>query len=183
MMSRIRPFLSNNRRLLASLAGSLAIVFATAACAETPYEADQRKQLEQYQKTHPVSPQVAQAQRWEREWREQHPNEPMPSFGQLEKMHQKELLDNNKLAGQRMWDAHAAEVKRNHDWARESQQKQLAAKHITWTPQQWQQWEQRYNAEQAQRARDYVKAFGEMGDNARLEAARDEEARRRKQDQ
>jgi hypothetical protein len=171
----------HSRFLLVTVGTSLAIVFATAACAETPYEADQRRQLEQYQKTHPVSPQVAQAQRWEREWREQHPNEPMPSFAKLEKMHQAELLANNKLAGQRMWAAHNAELKRNHDWARESQRKQLAAKHITWTPQQWRQWENRYDEEQKQRARDYVKAFGEMGENARLEAQRDEEERRRKQ--
>jgi len=70
------------------------VSWVTAVHAETPYERDQREQLEKYQQQHGLSPQVLQAQRWQQEWRQQHPNEPMPTLGALEKLHRQEILQN-----------------------------------------------------------------------------------------
>ena len=80
--------------LLASIAG--------AAHAETPYERDQREQLEKAQREGTLSPQVAQRLRWEQEWRTQHPGEPMPNPGQMQKLHRDEIIANTNAGFAKM---------------------------------------------------------------------------------
>ena len=64
--------------------------------------------------------------------------------------------------------------------AKQRQQQLLTAAHVTWTPQQWQQWDRQYDLEQQKRAQDYLKAAELSGQMAREEAARDEAERMRK---
>jgi hypothetical protein len=150
------------------------------AMAETPYERDQREQMEKARREHRLSPQVEQAERWKQEWRQQHPNEPMPSFGVLEKLHEKEIIANTNRQFAVMRQQRQAELQRNYLLSKQHQQALLAAAHITWTPQQWQQWDREYDLEQQRRAQDYLKASALAGEMARQEAARDEAERMRK---
>jgi hypothetical protein len=152
----------------------------TAASAETPYERDQREQLEKERREHGLSPQVEQAERWKKEWREQHPNEPMPSFGALEKLHRGEIIANMNQGFAAMRQRRQAELQRNYQLAKQRQQQVLTAAHVSWTPQQWQQWDRQYDLEQQKRAQDYLKAVELSGQMAREEAARDEAERMRK---
>jgi hypothetical protein len=153
------------------------VLAALTARAETPYEQDQRQQLEKYQREHGLSPQVQQRLRWEKEWREQHPGQPLPSAGALQKLHQDEIIANIKAGGARMWAARQAELQRNYELSRDNQQRRLAAQHITWTPQQWRQWDRQYDQEQQQRAQDYLKAVELSGEMARREHEREEQER------
>jgi hypothetical protein len=73
-----------------------------------------------------------------------------------------------------------AELQRNSQLAKQHQQQLLTAAHVTWTPQQWQQWDRQYDLEQQKRARDYLKAAVFPGQVAREEAARDEAEKLRK---
>ena len=152
----------------------------TTALAETPYERDQREQIEKQRREHGLSPQVEQAERWKREWRQQHPNEPMPSFGALEKLHRDEIIANMNRGFATMRQNRQAELQRNYLMAKQHQQQQLAAAHVTWSAQQWQQWDRQYDLEQQKRAQDYLKAAALSGQMAREEAARDEAERMRK---
>ncbi len=130
----------------------------TAASAETPYERDQREMLEEGASERGLSAQVEQAGRWKKEWREQHPNEPMPSFGALEKLHRGEIIANMRAGFRGHAPAATGGDKRNYQLAKQRQQPLLTAAHVTWTPQQWQQWDRQYDLEQQKRAQDYLKA-------------------------
>lgn len=165
--------------LLAGL-GSAGALWSGAARAESPYERDQRQMLEKYQREHGLSPQVQQAQRWQQEWRQQHPNEPMPNLGVLEKMHRQETLDNMNQGFARMRAQRQAQLKHDYLVSRQHQQHLLDAQHITWTAQQWQQWDREYDRQQRQSAEDYLKGVAQAGAMAREEAARDEAERIRK---
>lgn len=127
------------------LATSTAVVWHAAACAETPYELDQRQQLEQYQRQHGLSPEVAQAQRWKRDWLQRHPNEPVPDAGVLQKLHRRETIDNIKRGFAKMREERKATLLRNYLLSRQHQQQILAARHVTWTPAQWSEWNRRYD--------------------------------------
>ena len=120
-------------------------VWHAAACAETPYEMDQRQQLEQYQREHGLSPEVAQAQRWKREWQEQHPNEPVPNAGVLQKLHRQETLDNIDRGFAAMRRRRADELLHNYQLSRQHQQQILNAQHVTWTAAQWNEWNRQYD--------------------------------------
>lgn len=117
---------------------------------------EMQSQALQQQAQQGYSPQVSQGQRWEDEWRQQHPGQPMPNFGQLEKMHRGEITANMNAGFDRMRQARQAELQRNHNWARDLQMKQNAEQHVTWSPAQWRQWDQRYDNEQKQNAQDYL---------------------------
>lgn len=167
--------------LVLGLGGLSIIGVSPQAQAETPYERDQREQLDKYQREHGVSPQVSQAQRWEREWRQQHPNEPMPSFGALEKLHRQETLSNMNQGFAAMRQRRQEELQRNYRMARQHQQHILDAQHIRWSAQQWEAWNRQYDLEQQQRAQDYLQAVQQAGEMARLEKEREEQEKLRKQ--
>lgn len=143
-----------------------------AARAETPYEADQRQQM---QKAQNKSPQVLQAERWEREWKEQHPGQPVPNMGVLQKLHRQETLATMNAGFAQMHARRQAELRRAHDMSRNHQAKILADQHITWTPQQWQAWERQYDREQRQRAQDYLNAQRQAAEIDRMERERQEQ--------
>jgi hypothetical protein len=153
----------------------LAAGLAAAAQAETPYERDQREQLEKAQREGTLSPQVQQRLRWEAEWRQQHPGEPMPNPGQMQKLHSAEIQANIRAGGARMWAQRQADLRREYQMSRANQQRQLDARHITWTPQQWQAWDRQYNVAQKQKADDYLKAREIAGQINEAERQHDEE--------
>jgi hypothetical protein len=124
----------------------------------------------------PVRPQVLQYQRWQNEWKQQHPGEPMPSLGVLEHMHEKELVANTQADGQRMWAARQAELKANYQKARQMQGQKNAAQHVTWNSQQWANWDKAYDQQMHQQAIDYEHAREQAGEELRAEMA--EQARR-----
>jgi hypothetical protein len=124
----------------------------------------------------PVRPQVLQYQRWQNEWKQQHPGEPMPSLGVLEHMHEKELVANTHVDGQRMWAARQAELKANYQKARQMQEQKNAARHVTWNSQQWANWDKAYDQQMHQQAIDYEHAREQAGEELRAEMA--EQARR-----
>ena len=164
------------------LAGLMsAALCADPARAETPYERNQREQLEKYQREHGLSPQVEQAQRWEREWKAQHPGQPVPNAGELQKLHRDETLATMNADFARMRAQRQADLRREYQMSRDHQARQLAAQHITWTPQQWKAWDRQYDLAQQQKAQDYLKAVELSGEMARQEKAREEEEKRWKQ--
>lgn len=165
--------------LVLGLTASGSFCWVTMAQAETPYENNQREMLERYQKEHGLSPQVQQAERWKQEWRQQHPNEPMPSFGELEKLHRQEIISNMNRDFAKMRQERQAKLKRDYLFSKQIQQRKLAEQHITWTARQWKQWDKEYDQAMQQRAQDYLKAVEQAGEMARIERERDEEEKRR----
>ena len=166
--------------LVLGLAGSGSVFWVTAAHAETPYEKDQREMLERYQHEHGTSAQVLQGQRWQQEWRQQHPNEPMPSFGALEKLHRQEIISNTNQGFARMRQERQAKLQRDYLLSKQNQQRILASQHITWSAQQWKNWDREYDLTMQQRAQDYLKAVEQAGEMARAEKAREEEEKLRR---
>jgi len=167
--------------LILGIPGSASISWVAATHAESPYEQNQREMLERYQKEHGLSPQVQQAERWKQEWKQQHPNEPMPSFGVLEKLHREETISTMKQDFAKMREERQAKLKRDHLLSKQKKQRELAAQHVTWTAEQWKQWDREYDLEMQQRAQDYLKAVEQAGEMARLEREREEAEKLRKQ--
>jgi hypothetical protein len=155
--------------ILALIAG-----LAGAAHAETPYERDQREQLEKAQREGTLSPQVAQRLRWEQEWRTQHPGEPMPNPGEMQKLHRAEIIANTNAGFAKMRAQRQAELQRQYQLSRANQQRQLDAQHITWTPQQWQAWNRQYDRAQQQKAQDYLNAVRQAGEIDRMQREQEE---------
>ena len=155
--------------LLAGLAGN--------AMAETPYERDQREQLEKAQREGTLSPQVAQRLRWEQEWRTQHPGEPMPNPGQMQKLHQAEIIANTNAGFAKMRAQRQAQLQHEYQLSRANQQRQLDAQHIHWTPQQWQQWDRQYDQAQRQKAQAYLDGVRQAGEINQAEREHDEQQR------
>ena len=116
-------------------------------------------------------PQVAQYERWKQQWAQQHPGEPVPNLGELEKLHRDEITGNIKRDGAAMWARRRQEVQARYQMARQLQERKNAAQHITWTKQQWAQWDKQYDQEQRQVAEDYLKGVAQGGEEARIEEA------------
>ncbi|MGA9027458.1 MAG: hypothetical protein WB440_15500 [Steroidobacteraceae bacterium] len=147
---------------------------AGAAHAESPFERDQREQLEKYQKEHGLSPQVQQTLRWQQEWRQQHPSEPMPNPGELQKLHRQEIINNTNQGFAKMRQARQAKLQHDYLLSKQHQAQILASQHITWTPQQWKEWDRQYDLQQQRIAQDYLKAAAMSGQMAREEAAQEQ---------
>jgi spore coat protein CotH len=111
-----------------------------------------------------LSPSTLQAQRWNQQWLREHPGEPMPNAGQMQKMHRGEIINtmNNDFANMRQ--ARQAELQQNLALARQMQERKLAAQHIKWSPQQWQNWNNQYQAAQYQAAEDYKAGVRQAGE-------------------
>jgi hypothetical protein len=154
---------------------ALVAAFVSTAHAETPYERDQREQLEKAQREGTLSPQVAQRLRWEQEWRTQHPGEPMPNPGQMQKLHQGEIMANMNAGFAQMRARRQAQLQHEYQMVRANQQRQLDAQHIQWTPAQWQAWDRQYARAQQQKAQDYLKARELAGEINQAEREHDEQ--------
>jgi len=156
---------------------ALLAAFAGAANAETPYERDQREQLEKAQREGKLSPDVVQRLRWEQEWRTQHPGEPMPNPGQMQKLHRDEIIANTNAGFAKMRAQRQAQLQHEYQLSRANQQRQLDAQHVHWTAQQWQQWDRQYDAAQRQKAQDYLNAVKQAGEINQAEREHDEQQR------
>jgi hypothetical protein len=124
----------------------------------------------------PVRPQVAQYQRWQDEWRQTHPGEPMPTLAQFEKMHSAEIQADVRARGQKMWADRQAQLKADYLHARQMQEQRNAAQHVTWNSQQWAAFARDYDRQKHQEADDYLKAVAQAGEEFRAELL--EQARR-----
>jgi hypothetical protein len=133
--------------------------------------AEMTKQALQAQANAPVRPQVAQYERWKQEWAQQHPGEPLPNMPTLERLHHGEIMSNIQQQGQDMWARRRQEVQARYQMARNMQTNKNAAAHVTWSKQQWAQWDKQYDQEQHQNAIDYVNNFAKAGEDARMEEA------------
>jgi len=137
---------------------------------------ERQRQALQQQAQQGQSPQVLMTQRWEREWVQQHPGEPVPNLGQLEKMHRGEIFQNTA----RTWTAtrqnRQIELKQQYLLSRQNQQRRLDAQHITWSPQQWQNWDAQYQGQMKQNAADYLEGVRQAGEIGRMQ---EEERKRR----
>jgi hypothetical protein len=153
---------------------ALAAALAGAAHAETPYERDQREQLEKARREGTLSPQVAQRLRWEAEWRQQHPGEPMPDPGQMQKLHRAEIIANSNAGFAKMRAQRQAQLQREYQLSRANQQRQLDAQHVTWTPVQWKEWDRQYDRAQQQKAQDYLNAVRQAGEIDRMQREQEE---------
>ena len=158
--------------ILALLAG-----LACAAHAETPYERDQREQLEKAQREGTLSPQVQQRLRWEAEWRQQHPGEPMPNPGQMQKLHRDEIMANTNAGFAKMRAQRQAQLQHEYQMVRANQQRQNEAHHVTWTAVQWKEWDRQYDRAQQQKAQDYLNGVKQAGEIDQMQ--RDQEERDR----
>jgi hypothetical protein len=169
--------------LIVGLACPVAMVAATPAIADNSWEEQQRqnaqmqRQALQQQAAQGYSPSVGMGQRWEAEWRQQHPGEPMPSFGALEKLHRSEIMNNTNQGFAQMRANRQAELQRNYSMAKQNQERENAARHITWSAQQWQAWDRQYDGQMRQNAQDYLNGVRQAGDIFRKE----EEERQRRQ--
>src|SRR5262249_47922565 len=123
----------------------------------------------QQQSQRMVSPQVLQYQRWKEEWMQQHPGEPIPAFPVLEKMHRGEITNNINSGFSQMRQARQAQLQREYQMARQKQERALAAQNITWSPQQWADWNREYDQQVKQRAAEYSEASRQSGEYAREE--------------
>lgn len=133
--------------------------------------AEMTRQALQSQANQAPRPQVVQYERWKQEWVQQHPGEPVPNLGELEKLHHDEIMSNIQRDGAAMWARRRQEVQAKYQMARQVQERRNAAQHVSWTKQQWDRWDKQYDQDQQQQARDYVNAFGKMGEDARIEQA------------
>lgn len=136
-------------------------------------EAEWRQQNAQQQQP---SPQVLRAERWRREWAQQHPGQPVPNDGVLQKLHRNEILQDIRTSGAQMRANRQAELRQNYLASRSFQQRKLDSQGIRWSPQQWANRDARYRNEQIQRARDYEEARRQAGE---IQQMQEDERRRR----
>jgi len=152
---------------------------ATAAQADNPSWAEQqarnqemtRQALSQRPK---LAPQVLQSERWRQEWIQQHPGQPVPSFGVLEHLHAAETMSEINSGFDKMREARQAQLQQEHQMAKKMQERTLAAQNIKWSAQQWQNWDNEYDQQMHQRANEYSEAVRQSGEAARMEALEDQ---------
>lgn len=127
--------------------------FARSACAETYQE---------------------RLARWQAEWRTQHPGEPMPNDGKLQKLHRDELMQQSRAdwaAGRKI---RQEELRHEYLMSRANQQHINAKNGVKWTDAQWRAWDQRYSDEHKKQAEDFARNWEMMGEMARQRAAQEE---------
>jgi len=120
----------------------------------------------------PQSPGALKLDAWKREWMQQHPGEPVPTGGALEKMHRAEILQTMNQDFAQMRANRQAALQRDYLRAKTQQQQELAARHVTWSSAQWQNWDREYDQGQRQNAQDYLNGVKQVGDMEREERRR-----------
>ena len=111
-------------------------------------------------------------QRWTEEWKQQHPGQPVPNAGLIEKMHSAEIKQQIQQSGREMWAKRQADIRADYQAARHRQELQNQANHVTWTAGQWAQWNDSYQAARKAEAAAYMNGSGMSGEMARKEARR-----------
>ena len=112
--------------------------------------------------------------RWQAQWRTEHPGQPMPNDGVLQKLHRDELLQLSNAGWEAGRKQRQEELKREYLLSRYNQQQINVKNGVTWNDAQWRTWDQRYNAEHKQQAEDFVRNWAAMGEMARQQAAQEE---------
>jgi hypothetical protein len=64
--------------------------------------------------------------------------------------------------------------------SKQHQQQILTSQHVTWTAQQWKEWDKQYDLAQQQKAQDYLNALRQAGEMSRTEMAQEEQERIRR---
>jgi hypothetical protein len=116
-----------------------------------------------------ASPQVQQYARWKQEWYQQHPNEPLPNFPVLEKMHRGEIMQNMNNGFTQMRQRRQEELQQEHQMSRQNQEQINAGQHVTWSAAQWKNWDGEYDHQKQQQAQDYINAIKQSGEMQREE--------------
>jgi hypothetical protein len=172
----MRKFFSLLFSLLLGLAGLAALLGTSAAQADSPTGAQQQAHNQELQRQalqqQAPSPQVQQFARWKQEWVQQHPNQPIPSLGVLEHLHEGEIMANANAGFAKMRQDRQAQLQQDYQRATQNQQRTLAAQHITWSAQQWEDWDREYDLLMQQRANDYLEALKQAGEMEREEQRR-----------
>jgi hypothetical protein len=165
--------------LFFGVAGPAAVRGTTAAQADSPTWAQQQAQNQELQRQAQLqqaqqapSPQVQQFARWKQEWVQQHPNQPIPSLGVLEHLHEGEIIANTNAGFAKMRQARQAQLQQDYQRATQNQERTLTAQHITWSAQQWKNWEKEYDLQMQQHANDYLEALRQAGEMEREEQRR-----------
>jgi hypothetical protein len=104
----------------------------------------------------------------------------MPTLGALEKLHRQEILQNMDQDFAKMRQERQAQLQREYLLSKQNQMRILASQHVTWTPQQWKEWDRQYDLAQQQKAQDYLNAVRQAGEMSRTEMAQEEQDRIRK---
>ncbi len=130
------------------------------------------QQLAAQRQTQAQSPQAQQFERWKQEWIQQHPGEPLPSFGVLEHLHSGELVNSVNNGFAKMREQRQAQLQADRQLAKQNQERALAAQHITWSEQQWNNWYREYDQQMQQRANEYRQAVIQDGEMQREEQRR-----------
>lgn len=115
------------------------------------------------------------ADRWENEWRTQHPGQPMPNFGQLEKMHRGETLNNINNGFNAMRARRQQELSRNKSLAKQLYAKQIGKPGGTLSASEEQAFNRQYDNDQREYAEDFKRGqqqAGEIFEAERLERER-----------
>jgi hypothetical protein len=159
-----------------ALSGLLTLLGTSSALADNPSWQEQQirnkererqmmqEQGQQGYSSQGLTPQAQQAARWQREWTEQHPGEPMPSFGKLEKMHRGEIIQGINSTWNQTRQNRQNELRSNYLLSRRNQEQKLAAQHVTWSPQQWSNWDTEYRQQMQQHAKDYLEGVRQAGE-------------------
>jgi hypothetical protein len=115
--------------------------------------------------------------RWQAQYRAEHPGQPMPNDGVLQKLHRNELIQQSNAD----WDAgrkeREATLRREYLLSRYNQQQINAKNGVKWTDAQWRAWDQRYSDEHQKQAEDFAKNWALMGEMARQQAMQEEHDR------
>ena len=115
--------------------------------------------------------------RWQAQWRAEHPGQPLPNDGVLQKLHRNELIQQMNSD----WDAgrklRQEELRREYMLSRYNQQQINAKSGIKWTDAQWRAWDQRYIAEHKLQAEEFARNWELMGEMARQRAMQEEHDR------
>ncbi|MEO8466802.1 MAG: hypothetical protein ABI640_15805 [Gammaproteobacteria bacterium] len=112
--------------------------------------------------------------RWQKEFRKDHPGQPMLSDGQLQKLHRDELIaqSNKDMADGR--ELRQQQLRHEYLLLRHDQMQTNAKNGVTWNAAQWRAWDEEYNRQREDQARAWLQAWYQMGELAREQAIQEE---------
>jgi hypothetical protein len=122
------------------------------------------QQLMQQQAAQPVNSSILQSQRWENEWRQQHPGQPMPNAGQLQKMHSAEIQGNIKNGWAQMRQRQAVKANEEYQMATEISKRNAARDGVTWSKAQFERDYDQSHKDQADAYLESVRQSREISD-------------------
>jgi hypothetical protein len=167
--------------LILGLATPAALLGAAAALAQSQTltwqqqqerNAQMQRQALMQQSREAPSAGVSMVDRWTQEWKQQHPGQPVPSLPVLEHMHEGDIQANINAGFAAMRARRQAELQSEYLRAKQIQQRQLDAQHVTWNAQQWAAWNKQYDDAKHQEANDYLEMVRREGERQREEMRR-----------